>query len=150
MCRIRLAGRGEAAILAQGDEPRNIAPMSDIRNYAVAARSTDTFGRVLCSARTHHFIIDGPVQNGCPGEEVTPPETFLAGVAACAVELIQVIGKQQGHENIHVTADLRAELDRANPVRSDYTVFNSVEMDLAIEGVSAEIAFELAEQFKKR
>lgn len=124
--------------------------MSDIRNYAVSARSTETFGRVLLNARHHEFLIDGPVQNGCPGEEVTPPEAFMAGVAACAVELIQVLGKQQGHENVSVQAEMRAQLDRSNPVRTDYTVFNKVELDLAVQGVSAEIAFELAEQFKKR
>lgn len=124
--------------------------MPDIRNYAIAARSTDTFGRVLCNARDHHFIIDGPVQNGCPGEELTPPEAFLAGVASCGVELIQVIGRQQGHENIAVSAQLHATVDRANPVRPDYTVFNTVRMDLHIHGVQREIAFELAEQFKKR
>ena len=124
--------------------------MSDIRNYAVSARSTDTFGRVLCNARQHHFIIDGPVQNGCPGEELTPPEAWLAGVAACGVELIQVLGRQQGHENIRVRADIQATLDRANPIRTDATVFNSVRLDLEIAGVKPEIAFELAEQFKKR
>lgn len=124
--------------------------MADIRNYSASARSTDTFGRVLCTARQHHFIIDGPVQNGCPGEEVTPPESFLLGVAACGVELIQVIGRQQGYNEIRVAADIRARLDRDNPVRTDYTVFETVELDLAISGVSAEIAFELAEQFKKR
>ena len=124
--------------------------MADIRNYSVGARSTDTFGRVLCNARQHHFIIDGPVQNGCPGEEVTPVESFLAGVAACGVELIQVIGKQRGFENIQVNAELRAQLDRDKPVREDYTVFETVELDLHIRGVEPEIAFELAEQFKKR
>ena len=55
---------------------------SQIRSYKVDARSTDTFGRVLCTARNHHFIVDGPVQNGCPGEAVNPGELFLAGVAA--------------------------------------------------------------------
>jgi len=64
-----------------------------IRDYEVRARSTDIVGRGLCSARDHHFVIDGPVQNGCPGEEVTPPEAYLAGVAACAVELLHVIAK---------------------------------------------------------
>ena len=39
---------------------------SDIRQYEARAVSTDTFGRVLCSARNHHFVIDGPEQNGCP------------------------------------------------------------------------------------
>src|SRR5881394_3490915 len=67
------------------------ATPSLIREYDISARSTSTFGRVLCSARTHHFIVDGPVQNGCPGEEVTPPEAFLASIAACGVELVHVI-----------------------------------------------------------
>jgi len=137
-------------MLAPAQDARNIGRMSDIRNYRVSARSTETFGRVQCHARHHEFLIDGPVQNGCLGEELTPPEAFLTGVAACAVELIQVIGRQQGHENIGVRAEMQALLDRAHPVRADYTVFNAVHMDIAINGVSAEIAFELAEQFKKR
>ncbi len=137
-------------MLARRPEPRNIAGMSDIRNYAIAARSTDTFGRVLCSARAHHFIIDGPVQNGCPGEELTSPEAFLAGVAACGVELIQVLGRQQGHENIGVKVRAQAMLDRSNPVRTDYTVFNSVRLWLEVSGVESAVAFELAEQFKKK
>ena len=62
-----------------------------IRRYDVDARSTDTFGRVLCACRQHHFVVDGPVQNGCPGEAVTPAELFLSGVAACGVELLQGI-----------------------------------------------------------
>jgi hypothetical protein len=49
---------------------------------------------VLCTARDQHFVIDGPVQNGCPGEAVTPPEAFLTGVAACGVELVQVIARE--------------------------------------------------------
>src|SRR6185312_17291974 len=60
---------------------------STLREYDVAARSTDVFGRVACSARNHHFIVDGPVQNGCPGEEITPVEVFLTAIAACGVEL---------------------------------------------------------------
>jgi uncharacterized OsmC-like protein len=71
------------------------ATASTRREYDVSARSTDTFGRVLCAARDHHFIIDGPVQNGCPGEEVTPVEAFLTAVAACGVELIHVIAKTE-------------------------------------------------------
>lgn len=122
----------------------------DVRNYAVSAHSTETFGRVSCSARHHTFLIDGPVQNGCPGEELTPPEAFLAGVAACGVELIQVLGRQQGHDNVHVAANISAQIDRGNPVRTDVTVFNSVKLDLEISGVTRDIAFELAEQFKKK
>ena len=48
-------------------------PTSDVREYRIEARSTDTFGRVLCAARQQHFVVDGPVQNGCPGEAVQSP-----------------------------------------------------------------------------
>jgi uncharacterized OsmC-like protein len=123
---------------------------TDIRSYDVTARSTDVFGRVLCSARDHHFIVDGPVQNGCPGEEVTPAELFLAGVAACGVELIQVLGRQAGIEIPALRAKVHGMIDRAHPVRPDHTVFNSVRVELEFQGVAEAQAFELAEAFKKR
>ena len=62
---------------------------TSVREYQVRAGSAPTFGRVLCSARNHHFVVDGPAQNGAPGEEVTPAELFLTGIAACGVELAQ-------------------------------------------------------------
>ena len=40
--------------------------MAEVRQYTVSGASTDTFGRVLCSARNHHVVVDGPEQNGCP------------------------------------------------------------------------------------
>jgi uncharacterized OsmC-like protein len=120
------------------------------REYAVDARSTPTFGRVLCSARTHHFIIDGPVANGCPGEELTPPEAFLSGVAACGVELVQVIAREQSVPVRDVAVRIQAVVDRSRPVRPDVTVFNSVRMRFTLTGVPTDRARELIEQFKKR
>ena len=121
-----------------------------IREYEVRARSTDTFGRVLCSARDHHFIIDGPVQNGCPGEEVTPPEAFLAGVASCGVELLHVIAKADGVPLSRVAATLNATVDRNTQPRTDVTVFNSVRLRLTLFGTDAARAAALVEGFKRR
>jgi len=121
-----------------------------IRDYEVRARSTDIFGRVLCSARDHHFVIDGPVQNGCPGEEVTPPEAYLAGVAACAVELLHVIAKADGVPLGGVAATLNATVDRGNQPRTDFTVFNTVRLRLALSGTDAARAASLVEGFKRR
>lgn len=118
--------------------------------YDVDARSTDVFGRVLCSTRDHHFVIDGPVQNGCPGEEVTPSEAFLAGVAACSVELIQVFAREEGLPLRAVRAAIEGELDRDNPVRPDVTVFNRVRLQVQLEGVEREEAERLVERFKGR
>ena len=121
-----------------------------IREYEVRARSTDIFGRVMCSARDHHFIIDGPVQNGCPGEEVTPPEAFLAGVASCGVELLHVIARDQGIPLARVAATLNATVDRGNQPRSDVTVFNTVRLHLTLAGTDGSKAATLVEGFKRR
>lgn len=126
------------------------APAPAPREYAVDARSTSTFGRVLCSARTHHFIIDGPVANGCPGEELTPPEAFLSGVAACGVELVQVIAREQSVPIGDVAVRIHAVVDRSRPVRPDVTLFNSVHLRFTLSGVPRDRASGLIEQFKKR
>ncbi|HKI05804.1 MAG TPA: hypothetical protein VKK31_27740 [Thermoanaerobaculia bacterium] len=39
-----------------------------VRTYKARAETTRTFGRILCAVRQHHFVVDGPVQNDCPGE----------------------------------------------------------------------------------
>ena len=126
------------------------APSPAPREYAVDARSTSTFGRVLCSARTHHFIIDGPVANGCPGEELTPPEAFLSGVAACGVELVQVIAREQSLPVSDVAVRVHAVVDRSRPVRPDVTLFNTVRLRFTLSGVPRERAGELIEQFQRR
>lgn len=124
--------------------------MPDVREYTVGARSTDTFGRVLCSARAHHFVADGPVENGCPGEAVTPAELFLAGVASCAVELIQVLAARERVPVRAVEASIRGVIDRSAPVRPDVTVFNQVTLEIELSGPSDEQAGALVEAFKGR
>ena len=123
---------------------------SAVRSYSVDARSTDVFGRVLCSAREHHFVVDGPVQNGCPGEELTPAELFLAGVATCGVELVHVFARQEELPLERVTVSVQGEMDLDNPVREDVTVFNTVRVDFALTGVDGEQAGNLVERFKGR
>ena len=122
----------------------------DLRTYAVHARSTDTFGRVLCSARDHHFVVDGPVQNGAPGEELTPAELFLAGVASCGVELVHVFARQNEIPLERVLVSVRGEMDLDDPVREDVTVFNSVRVDFTLSGVERDQAEHLVERFKSR
>jgi uncharacterized OsmC-like protein len=113
------------------------------RRYDVRARSTDTFGRVLWSCRGQHFVADGPVQNGCLGEAVTPAELFLAGIASCGVELVQVIAKASDVPLEAVRAEITGELDHVN-------VFNSVWLSFELAGVTAEQGAELVAGFKRR
>lgn len=120
------------------------------RLYDIAARSTDTFGRVLWSCRDQHFVADGPVQNGCPGEAVTPAELFLAGLATCGVELVQVLAKDAGVAVAGVSVDVHGVLDPARPVRDDVRVFNAVRVRFEVAGVDAVAARELVEGFKRR
>ncbi|HEV7520555.1 MAG TPA: OsmC family protein [Candidatus Angelobacter sp.] len=123
---------------------------SDIRRYEARATSTDTFGRVLCSARNHHFVIDGPEQNGCPGEEVTPAELFLSAVASCGVELVQVLAKSAGISLQGIDVTIQGLMDRSKPVRSDVTLFNSVSLRFRMKGVTDDDAKQLVEKFKGR
>jgi uncharacterized OsmC-like protein len=126
------------------------APQSQLRQYRVDARSTDVFGRVLCSARDHHFIADGPVQNGCPGEELTPPELFLSAVAACGVELVHVIARDQGSKIEKVALTVHGTVDRGNQKRTDVTVFNEMRLEFLLSGADGATAAQLVEGFKRR
>ncbi|HEV2786597.1 MAG TPA: OsmC family protein [Solirubrobacteraceae bacterium] len=109
---------------------------TEVRNYNARARSTDVFGRVLCNAREQHFVIDGPSWNGCPAEALTPGEAFLAAIAACGVELVQVLAAADGLEVGPVDVSIHGVVEPDDPVRDDMTVFNRVRMTFAIAGVS--------------
>jgi uncharacterized OsmC-like protein len=123
---------------------------AEVRRYKTAGRSTDTFGRVLISARDQHLIVDGPVQNGCPGEAITPAELFLSGVAACGVELIQVLAKQSDVPLRSVSAAIEATQDPSAPVRPDVGLFNTVRIAFELGGVSQEQGQDLVDRFKRR
>jgi uncharacterized OsmC-like protein len=124
--------------------------MAEVRRYTVSAASTDTFGRVLCSARNHHVVVDGPEQNGCPGEEITPVEVFLAAVAACGVELVQVIAEDEKLPLKKAVVEISSTQDRSRPVRPDVSLLNSVHVKFRLEGVSRQEGERLIGAFKGR
>ncbi|HYT31460.1 MAG TPA: OsmC family protein [Thermoanaerobaculia bacterium] len=123
---------------------------TDIRRYDVQAQSTETFGRVLCGCRNHHFAVDGPVQNGCPGEAVTPAEFFLAGIAACGVELIEVIAREMDVPLQSVRVAVSGAMDRSKPVRPDVNLFTSVRLEFDLAGVTSEQGTDLVTAFERR
>ena len=127
-----------------------MTPALPVREFAVQGRSTDVFGRVLCTARHHHFVVDGPAYNNCPGEEVTPPEVFLAGVASCGVELVQVIAREQGVPVGAVSLSVQGTVDRNRQPRTDVTVFNALRLDFTVGGTDAATAAALVEGFRRR
>jgi len=122
----------------------------EVRQYELQARSTETFGRVLCSARTHHFVVDGPIQNGCPGEAITPSELFLSGIATCGVELVQVLARAQQVPLQAATVAIRGVLDPNKPVRPEVNLFNAIRLHFHLKGVTQEQGARLIEAFKRR
>jgi uncharacterized OsmC-like protein len=123
---------------------------TEVRRYGATARSTDTFGRVLCSTRDQHLVVDGPVQNGCPGEAPTPGELFLSGVAACGVELIQVLAKREDVPLRSLNVSIEGVIDYGAPVRPDVTLYNTVRLQIELAGISEEQGDMLVERFKRR
>src|SRR5581483_1707291 len=123
---------------------------TDGADYLVRSTSTSTFGRVLLSARDQHLVVDGPAQNGCPGEALTPAELFLGGVATCAVELVEVLARQHGIALAGLEAEMSGVIDRAHEVRADVTVFRSAALRFVFRGVGDEDAARLVEEFKGR
>ena len=76
-----------------------------------ARETTSTFGRVQVAVRQHRLTIDGPVQNGCPGEAPTPGEMFLSGAAACGAEVLQVLARDGGVPLERVEVTVRGTID---------------------------------------
>ena len=126
------------------------APPATVRTYTARAETTQTFGRVLAGARDHHIVVDGPVQNGCPGEAITPAELFLAAVASCGAELVQVIAREEGTPIEAVSVSIVGTVDRGRQVRQDVTTFTRGEVDIAIAGADDARAALLVEGFRRR
>src|SRR5438067_7526346 len=123
---------------------------SDVREYKAQAGSTGIFGRVIGSARNQHFVVDGPVQNGCPGEAISPAELFLSGVAACGVELVQVLAKSEAVPLKAISVDISGVMDRSRPPRPDVSLFNSVRLRFRMKGVTEQQGKKLLDAFKGR
>lgn len=115
------------------------------RVYSVRARTTDVFGRVLADARQHHFVVDAPD----PGEELTPAELFLGGVATCAAELVERVAKEESIALGGVRTAIEGTIPERR-IRDDVSIFSSVHLDLEIAGVTEEDAAKLVESFKSR
>ena len=80
----------------------------------------------------------------------TPAEAFLAGVASCGVELVQALARDEKLPLKDVKVDITGMMDRANPVRTDVTVFNGVALDFHLTGVTQADGERLIERFRGR
>ncbi len=90
------------------------------------------------------------MQNGCPGEAITPAEVFLSAIAACGVELVQVLAKAESIPLSGIAVDIHGAMDRTRPPRKDVSLFNSVTVRFRMKGVSEQQGRRLVELFKGR
>ena len=126
------------------------APPTTVREYRAHAQTTQTFGRVMAGARDHYLVVDGPVQNGCPGEEITPAELFLAAVASCGAELVQVMAREENVPLDAVQVAITGTVDRGRQAHAGVTTFTRVEVDIALTGADDARAAALVEGFRRR
>jgi uncharacterized OsmC-like protein len=126
------------------------SPSSNVRQFHVSASSAPVWGRVICTARNHHFIVDGPVYNGCPGEEIVPPEMFLLAVASCGVELMHVIARDENIPLVNAAINVEGLVDRERQPRTDVTLFNLVRLNVILKGITRAQGKTLVDGFSKR
>lgn len=102
-------------------------------------------GRSINSARTNHWIIDEPSHGGGPNEEITPAESFLAGISACGVLLVQSAAHQAGIPLARAKATIEGVRDPAAP-----TDFQRIDLHFELAGPTEEQARRLVETYQAR
>ena len=109
----------------------------------VHSSTTDTPGRSSNEVRGNRFVIDEPTHLGGPGEQITPADAFLSGVAACGVLMVQ--GRAR---DINVGLE-RLEVDlEAVRQRSDTSVFQRIELRFRFSGPTEAEAKALVEHYQ--
>ncbi len=117
----------------------------------VKSYTSGTQGRVLCSARGQHWVIDESASAGGPGEAIGPVEAFLSGISACAVGMIErlAIESKVPLKWAEVTVDELRHME-ARPARDNLTVLEEVRLRIDLTGPSQEQGQELVEAYKRR
>jgi uncharacterized OsmC-like protein len=114
--------------------------INTVRTY-----STKTPGRVLNEVRGHHFVIDEPNYNGGPGEDITPADSFLAGVLACGVLLVETFARQSEYPVTNVDATIEGVRNPDNTSRFAYA-----NIRFEITGATQSQAQELVEKYQQK
>ncbi len=118
---------------------------NELRVTTVESETGSTPGRSLNHARSNHYVIDEPSWAGGPGEAVTPEESFLTGISACGVSLVESFAEEQGYPLDHARATIRGIRETDNP--ADY---KRIELEFQLAGVDQEQAEELVKAYKNR
>jgi uncharacterized OsmC-like protein len=112
--------------------------------YKVRSYSTGTLGRAICNTRTHHFVAD---DSG--GEEVGAGEFFLAGISACAVNMVERLAKEQQIPLQWMDVGVEAYRDTTKPP-GELSVYDAIRVHFEMWGVSKDQADSLVATWKRR
>ncbi len=122
---------------------RAAGPAEDLLITRVDSVTSGEGGRSLNRARNHHFVIDEPAHGGGPGEEITPGESFLAGISACGVLLVEHHAQTIGVALHRAEATIEGER-----LRADTSWFRRIVLRFRLIGPSQEDAEALVEHYK--
>jgi uncharacterized OsmC-like protein len=118
-------------------------PTEDLVINRVHSSTTATPGRASNQVRDHQLLIDEPTHLGGPGEQITPAEAFLTGVAACGALMVQGRARDIRIGLNKVDVDLEAVRHRR-----DTSVFDHIDMRFHLSGPSMEQAQGLVDHYK--
>ena len=109
----------------------------------VHSSTTETAGRATNEVRGNRFVIDEPTHLGGPGEQITPADAFLSGVAACGVLMVQGRARDTRVGLKRLEVDLEAVRQR-----SDTSVFQRIDMRFRFAGPTQAEAKALVEHYQ--
>lgn len=110
----------------------------------VRSESTSTPGRSVSHVRGHALVIDEPTHLGGPGEQMSPAEAFLSGIAACGVLLVQGKARDTGVTLKHVETTIEAVRKR-----SDTSIFQEIRLAFVLSGPDQSQAQDLVAHYQQ-
>jgi uncharacterized OsmC-like protein len=117
------------------------SPADDLVKTNVRSYSFGVPGKSLNQARTNHWVIDSSTNP----EAVSTVESFLSGVSACGVTLIDGMARTEGVPLQRIEVNIEGVRKHSEPGR-----FQEVNMRFALTGVTQEQAERLVGGYKER
>lgn len=112
--------------------------------YKVRGYSSGTHGRAICNARNHHFVAD---DSG--GEELGAGEFFFSGIAACAVNMVERIARNENIPLDWMEVGIEAYRDPEKP-QGDVSLYDDVRIHFQMWGLDDDQTQHLVSLWKQR
>jgi uncharacterized OsmC-like protein len=121
---------------------------SQTPTFVVRTYSTGVASRAISASREHHFVVDDTIGHGGPGEQPSPSEYFLSGVASCAVLMLEreARARRIPLERVEVVVQATRKPDGAAP--TEHATFQRIALDFELVGPSDEQAHTLVDFYQ--